>query len=133
MNKERIFISQTGLAFKVRHRKSAIYFELLEKQEGYKFQFTMDNKTMAELLQHLELAAQESWKSIVIKEADSLGNDYDEYYSSEHDNNGYLSITEKGLFMERPVLDSFELYKFNKAKIGTFIYDLRERVAKKAA
>ena len=127
---EKCFQAVDGRMLKVVHRKSALLFELTEDAKGHKFSFHFDAETFRALIQHIDESAAVSWDKLVIKEADSFGNDYWEYYSKELDNNGYLSIKPLVLDTERPVLESLELYKFNKAKMGTFLFDARACVEK---
>lgn len=122
---EKCFQAVDGRMLKVVHRKSALFFELTEDAKGFRFSFRFDAETFQALIQYIEESASASWDKLVIKEVDSFGNDYWEYYSKELDNNGYLSIKPLLLDVERPALESLELYKFNKAKMGTFLFDAR--------
>ena len=64
------------------------------------------------------------------KEATSDRNDYWQYYDRELDNNGYLSIKNGEMTFELPAyhLGSIRCYKFNKAKVQSFIYDLENEI-----
>ena len=68
------------------------------------------------------------WKDLNPKEATSYGSDYWEYYDRELDNNGYLSIKNGEMEFELPAyhLGNIRCYKFNKAKVQSFIYDLEK-------
>lgn len=122
---EKCFQAVDGRMLKVVHRKSALLFELTEDAKGYKFAFRFSAETFQALVRYIEESAAASWDKLVIKEADSFGSDYWEYYSRELDNNGYLSVNPGVIDVERPALESLELYKFNKAKMGTFLFDAR--------
>lgn len=129
--KEREFETIDGKRLKVAHRKSALYLGLAEESGQERNVFSFDKETFVELVQYIDASAHESWKELTIKNADSFGNDYDEYYSREFDNKGYLGIGKQLISCIRPTFDSLELYKFNKAKMGTFLYDARKIVEEK--
>lgn len=129
--KAKSFICQNGLELIVKSRKSAIIFELKENQEkDYDFMFEFNSNVFNFLYQYIESEAIECWKGMVIKEVDSFGSDYYEYYDKEIDNNGYLSIYENVLKIERPVLESKRLYQFDKKKIQSFLYDFKKKLNK---
>jgi len=94
----------------------------------YVFDFRFASEQFKELFQYLQAIANEAWGNIIPKEPNSISSDYDEYYDSELDNNGYLSITQYGLKMERPALTSNRLYKFTKRKMESFLWDLEKKL-----
>lgn len=135
----------------VRHRKSAVFFERETDLniEGYvspywedktpviqpselrcKYHFSQDD--YKEFLSYMEQIANEAWKSFTPKEADSMGADYDNYYDREFDNEGSLSVGKYFVDVEGPANQPktnspiVRLYKFNKRKFESFIYDLRK-------
>ena len=135
----------------VQHRKSAVFFlrETDLSIEGYvsgfwsdktpvikpselkrEYEFSQDE--FKEFVAYMEQIANEAWKNFAPKEADSLGADYAEYYDREIDNNGYLRIGKHFINLEgpanQPKTDNpmVRLYKFNKRKFESFIYDLRK-------
>ena len=135
----------------VRHRKSAVFFERETdlKIEGYvlphwedqthvvqpsessrKYIFTQDE--FKEFLVYMEQIANESWKNFAPKEAVSPGSDYWEYYDRDFDNNGYLTVGKYYINLEGPASQPktsnpiVRLYKFNKRKFESFVYDLRK-------
>ncbi len=134
----------------VRHRKSAVFFERETDLsiEGYvspywkdktpviepselKRKYIFSEDEFKEFLDYMEQIANEAWKSFVPKEADSFGADYCEYYDREFDNNGSLSVGKYYLNIEGPYQKKtnnpiIRLYKFNKRKFESFIYDLRK-------
>lgn len=128
MMNRKIFKSLNGVDLIVKSRKSAVIFETnMDAIEGIMyFDIHFAEDVFKELLEHIETVSSEAWKSLNIKEADSFGCDYDEYYDRQLDNNGYLSIGMNALRFERPTLNSGKLYQFNKAKMGTFIWDFRK-------
>ncbi|QDP99437.1 hypothetical protein FOH38_02075 [Lysinibacillus fusiformis] len=111
----------------IKHRKSAIFFEIGEG-EYYDCIFRFTEHEFKEFTSYIEEIANESWNNVTPKVADSMGTDYSEYYDKEFDNNGYLSIIENGLRIEGPYTTTGRLYKFNKAKIQSFIFDLRKKI-----
>lgn len=124
--KEKLFKAVDGMTLNVKHRKSAVFLELTEESKDRRFNFDFDKKTFKEFCDYIKQISNESWVNVNPKEAFSCGSDYDEFYDRETDNNGYLSIRKsvKGLSIERPSLESLLLYKFNKTKMESFIYDL---------
>ena len=148
--KERIFTDSNGEQLIIRHRKSAVFFMRdadLTKANKYKSpyakgdyvaleeierKYKFSDEMFKELLNYLEIIALEAWSGFEPKVADSLGADHYEYYDSEFDGNGYSSINKEHLFVEGAAAQPKEngslvrLYKFNKRKFESFIYDFRE-------
>ena len=134
----------------VRHRKSAVFFmrETDLNIEGYVSPYWKDQTPVVnpneikrkydfspvefdELVAYLEQIANEAWKNFTPKEADSLGADYGEYYDGEFDNEGSLwlgkhSIDVEGPFQPKTTDSIIRLYKFNKRKFESFIYQLHQ-------
>ncbi|AYV67102.1 hypothetical protein C2I06_09570 [Niallia circulans] len=127
MNK-RTFKSVDGLELLVKSRKSAVIFEIVEvpAAKHYNFIFCFEPEVFKELQEYIELVANQSWDNLNPKEANSFGADYWEYYDKELDNNGMLSIGDSRLNISRPSAESNRLYKFNKRKMESFIYDFRK-------
>ena len=123
--KERVFQTNDGLNLIVKSRKSAVIFELDSHQEveGLHFTFRFTEEEYNEFLSYLTEVAKVSWGKLEPKEAQDMGADYAEYYDRKLDNNGYLSIKEKALVLERPTVESEKLYQFNKKKMESFLYD----------
>lgn len=131
----RIFKALNGSELIVTNRKSAVVFEMDQSQTGGKYKFALEFKQeeFEELLRHIKSISNDSWKDLIPKKADSIGADYWEYYDRELDNNGYLSIKKNTLLIERPTLESGRMYKFNKKKMESFIYDCDELTKLKKA
>lgn len=134
----------------VQHRKSAVFFmrETDLNVEGYvspywkdqtpvvhpsemRQKYTFSQAEFAEFVAYLEQIANEAWKSFVPKEADSWGADYREYYDKEFDTEGDLRIDKYFIDIEGPYQPKtndpiIRLYKFNKRKFESFIYDLHK-------
>jgi hypothetical protein len=120
----RIFKSNNGIELIVKNRKSAVIFEILGL-EHYQANLEFAPLEFENFIVHLEDVSNKAWNNFAPKEADSLGSDYYEYYDKEFDNNGYLTVRDDWIFIERPTLDSPRFYKFNKRKMESFIYDLK--------
>lgn len=129
---KRSFQTINSLELIVINRKSAVIFEIGNLDEGNKKQYDFDFKftpeAFKELLEHIETISNTSWANIVPKEATNFRSDYNEYYDRQLDNNGYLSIKENVLNIERPTSESKRLYQFNKNKVQSFIFDFRKAV-----
>ncbi|GIN22566.1 hypothetical protein [Siminovitchia fordii] len=125
-----VFATKDGLKLIVKSRKSAVIFELedIQASKDYRFALKFTTKDFEELLHYIERVSSKSWTNLNPKEADSLGADYYEYYDRSLDNNGYLSITNNTLLINRPSLESEKLYQFNKKKMESFIYDYRNLI-----
>lgn len=76
------------------------------------------------------------WPDLALKPVTSMGNDYYEYYDSKYDGNGYISISSDKnnteLRIERPYEGVPYLYKINKVKTQTFLYDLKNIIDRKS-
>lgn len=112
----------------INHRKSAVFFESGKDFEGYDISFKFTQETFLEVLKHINHAASESWSNLDPRDATSEASDYDCYYDIEFDNNGYLWLVKQqhGLKLSRPITDSNRLYKFNKRKMETFLFDCQK-------
>lgn len=84
------------------------------------FAFAMDVKELAE----------EVWPGIEPKEATSYASDYDEYYDKKLDNNGSLKLNfnESILRVSQVAYYESRVYKFNKRKMQSFLFDLEKEV-----
>lgn len=135
----------------VRHRKSAVYFEretdlniegyvlphwkdqtpvIQPSESSRKYIFSKDE--FKEFLVYMEQIANEAWKNFSPKVADSMGADYADYYDKEFDNEGSLSVGKYFVDVDGPFNQPktsnpiVRLYKFNKRKFESFVYDLRK-------
>lgn len=147
---ERIFTDQNGEQLIVRHRKSAVFFlrETDLSVDGYSFpwwgdttpniqrselerSYTFTQEVFEDFVEYMEEIARESWKSFAAKEADSFGADYADYHDKDFDNDGSLDVGKNRLRVDGPSQNKTDdpiarLYKFNKRKFESFIYDLRK-------
>ena len=135
----------------VRHRKSAVFFERETDLniEGYVLPHWKDQTPVIqpsessrkyifsqgefkEFLVYMEQIANEAWKNFLPKEADSMGADYADYYDREFENEGSLWIGKYFISLDGPFNQPktnnpiVRLYKFNKRKFESFVYDLRK-------
>lgn len=147
---QRVFTDQNGEQLIIRHRKSAVLFlrETDLNIKGYvspfwkdptpivepkemKRTYTFSQEGFEEFSNYMEQIAQESWKNFTPKIADSLGADYEEYYDKEFDTEGSLHVGKHQLQIEGPYQPKtndliIRMYKFNKRKFESFIYDLKK-------
>ena len=107
--------------------KTNVIFKTDVKNIKNEYYFYFTKSVFKEIVDYLENIENEIWKGFNLKVADSVSSDYVEYYDKKYDNNGYLSILENYVFsIERPYKDTSYMYKFNKRRMESFIYDLRK-------
>lgn len=125
-----IFTTIDGLELAVKHKRSSVSFELIKDFPvgDDKFDFKFDKETFKDLCDHIKKVSLEVWPSLKPKDATSEASDYAEFYDKVSDNNGSLGISRyyHGLSINRPYLSQRLLYRFNKAKMQCFIYDLNK-------
>ncbi|KAF6565401.1 hypothetical protein G9G63_09595 [Paenibacillus sp. EKM202P] len=128
--KTRVFTCSNGTELIVKHRKSAVIFEMNQNQINNKYNVTynFELRDFVELYNYIKMIANEVWSNLSPKEADSLGSDYYEYYDKELDTNGYLRIGKNTICIDKPTLDGHKLYQFNKKKMESFIFDFEKFV-----
>lgn len=126
-----IFKTIDGLELAVKHKRASVSLELTKDFPVGKdrFDFKFDEETFKELSDYIKKVSLEVWPSLNPKEITSEANDYDEFYDKVSGNNGYLGISRfyHGLSIDRPYLSQRLLYRFNKAKMQCFIYDLNKK------
>lgn len=137
----------------VRHRKSAVFFErstdlsieghvlrdktLVIQPSEIELKYTFSQTEFKEFIAYMEQIALEAWSSFKPKIAVSPGSDYWEYYDRDFDNNGYLIVGKYYINLDgpanQPKTDNpvVRLYKFDKRKFESFIYDLRQTLMTK--
>lgn len=123
------FIDKYGVNLVVEHNRTNIIFKTDAKniKNEYNLKLYFAESVFKEVVQYLENIAREIWKDFSPKVTDSASSDYAEYYDRKYDNNGYLSILKDCVFsIERPYKDTPYMYKFNKRRMESFIYDLRK-------
>nr|WP_321027199.1 hypothetical protein [Clostridium neonatale] len=126
------FIDENGTNLIIEHNKTNIVFKTDNKNIKNKYSrcnvmLCFNKNTFKEITKYLEDISKELWTGFNPKEANSLNSDYYEYYDRKYDNNGYLSISTKNtLKIEKPYIDCPYMYKFNKRRMESFIYDLKK-------
>lgn len=107
-----------------------LHYKRSELDKVYVFSKT----TFEDLYEYLLKISKESWKNFEPKEADSLGSDYDCCWDRDHQDECNLSFhMNSGLSIQGPyqrinIANVVRLYKFNKRKMESFIYDYREKL-----
>ena len=154
--KELILTDVDGKELIIRYRKSAVFFlrkgnpmnthehkvsrdkDLVQREwnriemfETYRF----NASSFAQVVQQLLDIAKTSWSSFEPKVADSLGADHDEYYDPDFDSNGSAAVRGLAISFDGPwqTVSSdhlVRLYKFNKRKFESFLFDCIEQLEK---
>lgn len=123
------FYDEKGTKLIIEHSKSNIIFKTDDKnvKNEYSLDYYFNANTFKEIRNYLTSISCEIWKDFKPKIADSMSSDYTEYYDKKFDNDGYLSVYEGGIFLiERPSKECHYMYKFNKRRMESFIYDLNK-------
>lgn len=154
--KELILTDMDGKELIIRYRKSAVFFlrkgdpkntheDKVSLDKGliqrdwdrdeligiYRF----DASSFAQVVQQLLDIANTSWSSFEPKMADSLAADHDEYYDREFDNNGSAAVRDFSIAFDGPWQTVspdhlVRLYKFNKRKFESLLFDCIEQLEK---
>lgn len=121
------FVDEYGVNLIVTHNKNNIILETNSKNltNDLFVRIVFDNDIFKEFRDYLETLAKDLWSDFSPKEATSFSSDYDEYYDRKYDNSACLSFNKSGVLrIEKPATDCLYLYKFNKRRLESFIYDL---------
>lgn len=92
--------------------------------------FVFKEGELQEFINYMKTIGEESWKEFKPKEADSMRTDYDSYWDKDLQDEGNLYISNRGrISVEAPYQefknqDLVRLYKFDKRKFESFVYDL---------
>lgn len=100
--------------------------ELHSEHEG-KFEFSKDE--FDEIKRSIIDGANNIWKNLNPKIADSWGSDYDEWYDKEVGNEANLVLIPKACIINvNPPFGrkGTRLYRFNKRTMESFVFDLNE-------
>lgn len=120
------FIDKYGANLVVEYNKTNIIFKTNNKniRNNYVLKLYFDENVFKELINNLKITSEQIWNNFNPKVADSVGSDYSEYYDRKYDNNGYLNIyRDFSIRIEKPDKDTPYMYKFNKRRMESFIYD----------
>lgn len=123
------FIDKHGINLIIEYNKINVIFKTAVKniKRDYYLSLYFSEYDFKEIIKYLENISKEIWTDFKPKEADSPSSDYEEYYDRKYDNNGYLDILKEiGFKIERPCEDTPYMYKFNKRRMESFIYDLNK-------
>lgn len=127
MTKE--FYDEKGVNLIIEHNKSNVTFKTDDKniKKEYSLNCCFNENTFKEIRDYLTSISCEIWKDFNPKIANSMSSDYTEYYDKKFDSNGYLSVYEEGVIsIERPSKECPYMYKFNKRRMESFMYDLNK-------
>ena len=152
--KERIFIDKNGEELIVKSRKYAIYFERkvnVEKENSFgkdhekyickseiRGLYNFSQEEFEKFISYCEIIGKETWENFKFKEANSYNVAYNEYYDKEFDNEGFLYVRAGILSIEGPYTqlksngEMVRLFKFNKPKFESFIFELKRIINKES-
>ena len=122
------FIDKYGVNLIIESNKNNIIFKTDSKnvKRDYYLNVYFNKEVFEELIKYTESISNKIWNDFTPKEADSISSDYAEYYDRKYDNNGCLSIGENFFKIERPCIECPYMYKFNKRRMESFMYDLNK-------
>ena len=122
------FIDKYGVNLIIESNKNNIIFKRDSKnvKRDYYLNVYFDKEVFEELIKYTESISNKIWNDFTPKEADSISSDYAEYYDRKYDNTGCLSIGENFFRIERPCIECPYMYKFNKRRMESFMYDLNK-------
>ena len=122
------FIDKYGVNLIIESNKNNIIFKTDSKnvKRDYYLNVYFDKEVFEELIKYTESISNKIWNDFTPKETDSISSDYAEYYDRKYDNNGCLSIGENFFRIERPCIECPYMYKFNKRRMESFMYDLNK-------
>ena len=122
------FIDKYGVNLIIESNKNNIIFKTDSKnvKRDYYLNVYFDKEVFEELIKYTESISNKIWNDFTPKEADSISSDYAEYYDRKYDNNGCLSIGENFFKIEKPCIECPYMYKFNKRRMESFMYDLNK-------
>ena len=116
------FVSKDGHTLMVFCRQHSISFS-----GGVDGVFEFDEPTFDRLMWCLVIESRKCWDNFVPQEADSISSEYDSYYDKKFDSEGELSFSKNIIKTYRPYNSMLTIYKFNKRRMASFIYDLEQR------
>ncbi|MGJ5606395.1 hypothetical protein KNO54_00330 [Latilactobacillus sakei] len=91
---------------------------------GVDGRFEFDDEVFNRLMWCLTIESRRCWTNFNPKEADSISSDYDSYYDKQFDNEGELNFSRNQIRAIRPYGSKVRIYKFNKRRMESFIYDV---------
>ena len=106
-----------------KNKKNILFKADAENLKGYRLKVCFEREDFIRMINQISDIAKELWGDIQPKEITCVRDDYTEYYDKKYDDNGYLTIDNYILKLEVSSLDAPYVYKFNKKRVETFIYD----------
>ena len=126
MSKE--FIGKYGVNLIIENKKGFIFLKTdNENLKGYYLRVYFEKETFKEMIQYITEISKEMWENFTPKEAEKFNEDYTEYYDRKYDNSGCLSLGDCCLIIETPSLEAEYVYKFNKKRTESFVFDCLNR------
>lgn len=124
------FIDNYGVNLVIEKDKKNIILKTNYKniERDYYLNLHFNKDVFIEIANYLEIISKDIWEDFEPKIANSLSSDYEEYYDRKYDNNGYLHTKDTSLKLERPDDECPYMYKFNKRRMESFIYDLKNNL-----
>ena len=110
----------------IKKLKSGIEIKCDIQKNGWWYDFIFDEKVFLELASYLEKTAKEVWNDFEPKKATSMYDDFSLYYSRKHDREAYLRLRYCSLSFGKVSEETDVLYEFNKRRMQSFIYTLRD-------
>lgn len=119
------FKDKHGANLIVESNKNNIIFKTNDDniENDYFVYLYFEEDTFKNLLQNLESISKSVWPNFSPKEATDLTSDYEEYYDKKYDAEGELSVKYHSMCIGRPSKDCPYMYKFNKRRMESFIFD----------
>jgi hypothetical protein len=128
MKKSKEFIDKNGVNLIIENKKGFIFLKTDNKNlNRYLVRVYFEEETFKEMIQYITEISKEMWGNFSPKEAEKFSEDYTEYYDKKYDNSGYLSLSDCCLRLETPSLEAEYVYKFNKKRVESFIFDCLNR------
>lgn len=117
-----------GLCIVAKSRSVEFFPETKKDPNQDDFHYAFTTETWEKFYNTMLKMAEQAWGHVPIKDATSEASDYAEYYDKEFDNNGSLAIRGDELYISAPFTSTHRLYRFNKRKLGCFLFDLNKKI-----
>lgn len=105
----------------------------LDYMDGYdlvKYMVHEDSMNIGSI-ERIQFHTEDVWENFQPKECTSWSSDYYEYHDKEYDSDGILSISHDGKYLDFQLPANHlynRMYKFNKVKMQSFIYDTERKL-----
>lgn len=112
-------------------------FTTQEQKKLNRINYSFTRQHISKIYEQLFETAKKLYPTLQLKEVTNLQTDYAEYYDKEFDNNGgagiHVNSKENSIILNFDVpayhLGSQRLFRFTRAKIETYLYDLRAAIS----